>query len=402
MFSAASLLTLLALSITGSPVAVRNSRITLPMIRRSKFSNSTNLVQRDEARVAAFMDYSTHGQPGPADVLIKNDGYGYMVSVDIGDPPTTYNLVVDSSSANIWLGADTKYKPTDTSFNTERRVGATYGSGSFEGILWTDTLTLYKGVTITEMPISVASESEGLVDDGVLGIGPTGLTLHTLRDSPEEPIPTVTDCLYKQGIISQPLVGMFFKPALKDANDDGELSFGDTDPVMYVGEIVYTSITATPRSARYWGIDQRITYGTTEILSSTAGIIDSVCTFLLIVSDAFDSYKAATGAELDPETGLLTVTLEQYDALRPLDFHIGGETFSLSPNAQIWPRSLNYLVNGVDGAIYLVVKSLPRHLGSGLDFINGYVFLEHFYTVLDTRKSRIGFAKTPFADVTTN
>ncbi|KAG2360438.1 aspartic peptidase domain-containing protein [Suillus spraguei] len=401
MFSATSLLTVLALSITGSPVSVRNSRITLPMTRRSKFSNSTNLVQWDEARAASFMNHSMHGRR--ADIFLKNDGCSYRISVDIGDPPTTYNLLVDSGSANTWVGANTKYKPTEDSFNTGQRVGQTYGFGFFEGILWTDTFTLSKEFTITEMPIGVASESEGFYGDGILGIGPTGLTLPRLRDSPEEPIPTVTDCLWKQGFISQPLVGMFFQPTPRDTNehDYGVLSFGEPDPIFYIGRIAYTRITATPVSSRYWGIDQMITYGTTEILHSTAGIVDSGCTFLLIVSDAYDNYKAATGAELDPATGLLTVTPEQYGALQPLDFHIGGETFSLSPNAQVWPRSLNHLVNGVDGVLYLVVKSLNRRFGSGLDFINGYIFLERFYTVLDSRRSLVGFAKTPFTDDTT-
>ncbi|KAG2361480.1 aspartic peptidase A1 [Suillus spraguei] len=399
MFSVACLLTLLALSITGSPVSVRNSRITLPMTRRLKFSNSTNLVQQDEARVAAFMEYGTHAR-----IPIENDGFNYMVSVDIGDPLTIFTLTVDSGSANTWVGADTKYKPTDTSFNTEQRVGQTYNSASFEGILWTDTFTLADEFTITEMPIGVASESKGIVDDGILGIGPTRLTLSTLRDSPEEPIPTVTDCLYKQGIISRPLVGMFIQPATTGKNDDGdgELSFGEPNPAMYIGNIAYTRMTTTPRSARHWGIDQRITYGTTEILSFTAGVVDSGCTFLWIVSDAYDSYKAATGAELDPATDLLTVTLEQYGALQLLGFHIGEGTFSLSSNAQIWPRSLNSLVNGVDGAIYLVVKSLRRRSGSGLDFINGYVFHERFYIVLDTDESLVGFAETRFTHVTTN
>ncbi|KAG2364412.1 aspartic peptidase domain-containing protein [Suillus spraguei] len=373
------------------------------MTRKSKFSNSTNLVQRDEARAAAFMDYRTHIRH--AYVPIENDGYDYIVSVGIGDPPTTCKFIdVDSGSANTWVGAGTEYEPTDTSFNTEKRVGGTYdsGSGFFEGILWTDTFTLTDDFTITEMPIGVASEWSGIDDDDILGIGPTRLTLSTLREFPEETIPTVTDCLWKQGTIDQPLVGMFFQPATRDTNDDGELSFGEPNPAMYIGNIAYTHITTIPLPSRYWGIDQRITYGTTEILRSTVGIVDSGCTFLLIVSDAFDSYKAATGAEFDPETRLLTVTLEQYDALRPLVFHIGGETFGLSPNAQIWPRSLNSLVNGVDGAIYLVVKSLDTHFGSGLDFMNGYVFLERFYTVLDTRRSLVGFAKTLFTDVTTN
>ncbi|KAG2351461.1 hypothetical protein BDR07DRAFT_1319349, partial [Suillus spraguei] len=68
-------------------------------------------------------------------------------------------------------------------------------------------------------------------------------------------------------------------------------------------------------------------------------------------------------------------------------------------NAQIWPRSLNSRINGGSGGddIFLIVKGLEAPTGSGLDFINGYVFLQRYYTVFDSSTiSRVGFAHTPF------
>jgi cathepsin E len=43
-------------------------------------------------------------------------------------------------------------------------------------------------------------------------------------------------------------------------------------------------------------------------------------------------------------------------------------------------------------------------LGSGLDFISGYVFLERFYTVYDSGPAvrRFGIAPTPFTTAVTN
>jgi hypothetical protein len=40
--------------------------------------------------------------------------------------------------------------------------------------------------------------------------------------------------------------------------------------------------------------------------------------------------------------------------------------------------------------------------GTGLDFIDGYTFLERFYTVFDTTNSQFGIAPTEFTDATTN
>jgi saccharopepsin len=67
--------------------------------------------------------------------------------------------------------------------------------------------------------------------------------------------------------------------------------------------------------------------------------------------------------------------MDQYKALKPLNFNIGGNTYSLSPNAQIWPRSLNTQIGGNSNSIYLIIGDLRTILGDGLDFINGYSFL---------------------------
>ena len=103
-------------------------------------------------------------------------------------------------------------------------------------------------------------------------------------------------------------------------------------------------ITGTSPANEYWGINESIKYGSTTILSETAGIVDTGAsaasgndkgvilidndiigtTLILLATQAFDSYQDATGAELDDTTGLLTVTTSQYDALEDLIFDIDG------------------------------------------------------------------------------
>jgi hypothetical protein len=134
----------------------------------------------------------------------------------------------------------------------------------------------------------------------------------------------------------------------------------------------------------------------------------------LLATDAFNAYKKATGATLDNATGLLTISTTQYNNLKNLNFVVGGvsaqsaalciltgillahlqKTFALTPNAQIWPRALNEDIGGTSGKIYLIVNDLGSDSGEGLDFINGYTFLERFYSVYDTTNKRVGFATT--------
>ena len=51
---------------------------------------------------------------------------------------------------------------------------------------------------------------------------------------------------------------------------------------------------------------------------------------------------------------------------------IGGTTYELTANAQIWPRSQNSQLGGDEGKIYLIVADMGSPSGQGLDFISGF------------------------------
>ncbi|KAG2074965.1 hypothetical protein BDR04DRAFT_125684 [Suillus decipiens] len=90
-------------------------------------------------------------------------------------------------------------------------------------------------------------------------------------------------------------------------------------------------------------------------------------------------------------------------ALTPLVYRFAQQTYILTPNAQIWPRSLNTVIDGEMGSVYLIISDLGEGIGEGdYDFIIGLVFMQRFYTVLDATNSQVGFATTPFTDATTN
>ena len=213
-------------------------------------------------------------------------------------------------------------------------------------------------------------------------IGPVDLTAGTVLPSRSE-VPTVTDNLFSQGTIAQNVVSVSFEPTTSDSDTNGELTFGGIDTAKFTGDIVYTPITSTSPASNYWGIDQSITYGSTSILGTTAGIVDTGTTLIMIATgvsadhahcnsitcsphlfhaDAFQKYMAATGAVPDQNTGLLMITPDQYAALENLYFTVGDATFELSPNAQIWPRALNTNIGGVAGNIYLVVADVRINL----------------------------------------
>jgi hypothetical protein len=386
------------LSIAASPVEIRDSPITLSIARRLNTSGGTiNLLQHDQSRAAALkaVGKDTLGRR-TGSIPVTNDAVDYIASIGIGNPATTYNLIVDNGCSVTWV--DDTYVKTSTSVDTGKAIAVYSGSVPFSGTEYTDTVSLGDGLTIIQQPIGVASTSTGLTGvDGVLCIGPLDLT--EIQADPSTTIPTVTENLYSQGIISEIVVSISFEPTTSESDTNGELTFGGTDATKYTGAIAYTPLTTTYPSSYYWGINESITYGTTTILSETAGIIDTDNTLILIATNAFSLYQSATSGISDDTTGLLRITSTQYSALENLNFNVGSDTYALTPNGQIWPRALNTYIGGSTSYIYLIVNSIGTPSGEGLDFINGYTFLERFYTVLDTTNSQVGFATTAYTSV---
>ncbi|KAG1836453.1 acid protease [Suillus subalutaceus] len=400
MFPSKTLLStlLIALSAVDASPLRREAAPTLAFTARMNArANNVKIVDADRARAQAMQDPSINKRASSSSFSIASAVTSYTAQVGIGSPATQYTLLIDTGSSNTWVGAKTAYKHTNTSVATGDSVSVSYGTGSFSGEEYLDTVTLSSALVITKQSIGVASSVQGFdLVDGILGVGPTDLTQGTVSNV--DSVPTVTDNLYSKGTIGTEALGVYFAPG----GSAGELTFGGFDSSKTTSSVKYVPLTTTSPSSQYWGIDQSITYGSSTILSATAGIVDTGTTLILIATDAFNKYKSATGGMLDNNTGLLMITSAQYSKLQTLNFKIGGTSYGLTPNGQIWPRSLNTDIGGSSNNIYLVVSDIGSNSGTGLDFVNGYSFLQRFYSVYDTTKHRVGFATTSSTSAVSN
>ncbi|KII86728.1 hypothetical protein PLICRDRAFT_177476 [Plicaturopsis crispa FD-325 SS-3] len=410
---------LLATCVSTTPVLVPHLSPVISVRANINASNtpSINIVAADQARAASLI------LAGRASVLDKrgkkastsksnstmhavsasNAAVTYTTTIGIGSPATQYTLLIDTGSSNTWIGADSShgYTQTSSSKNSGNSVSVTYGSGSFSGTQYTDTVTIGSGLTIKSQSFGVASSSTGTSGvDGILGIGPVGLTSGSLGGS-SATVPTVTDSLFSQGSIPSNQIGVYFAPQAS-SDSSGSMMFGGVDSTKYTGSITYAPITSKSPSSAYWGVDASISYGSTTFVKSSAGIVDTGTTMTLIPSDAFALYKQKTGAVVDSTTGLLTITAAQYAKLKDFNFVIGGKKHALTPNAQLWPRSLNTALGGSASSIYLIIADIGHNSGSGFDWIAGYTFLERHYSVFDTANKRVGLATTAHTSDTSN
>ncbi|KAJ7824770.1 acid protease [Mycena olivaceomarginata] len=353
---------LLALRVAAGPVLVNENPITLDISRRFNFTGCS-VVQSDLARINAFKNRSTvKNGLNARDVIsetVVNRAVNYIATVGVGSPATSYDLLIGhgkSLSLSLrCISPGKNYVVTSTSTQTTDSVTVAYGSGSFSGTEYTDQVTLAPGLVIPNQSIGVASSSSGLDGiDGILG-GPSPPTRIA--------IPTVMDNLVSQGTITNNLFGISFQPTTTDEDANGSIAFGGIDSTKFTGEIAYTPVTLD--LARVTVLGHRPGDGTTSILASTAGIVDTGSTLIHLATDVLltlarrvQQYQSATGGVFDAATGLLTITATQYAALQNLNFIIGASG----------PRSLNTAIGGSANNIYLVVIDSGSPSGQGLDF----------------------------------
>ncbi|KJA26749.1 hypothetical protein HYPSUDRAFT_63538 [Hypholoma sublateritium FD-334 SS-4] len=400
---------LLALCVVAKPVALRSgSSHSLPISKRLNTTSIHNLVHHDQLRAKYLKSRACFngGLDTRTNQPVENQAVQYIATIGVGSPITNFSLAVDTGSSNTWIGADTDnpYVKTSSSSATSNNVTVYYGSGSFSGTEYIDKVTLTPELVISKQSIGVASQSSGFSGiDGILGIGPVDLTAGTLSPSESASIPTLTDNLFAAGTIAYDSIAISFAPTTVESIINGEISWGATDSKKYTGSITYSPLTSTSPASEYWGVDISVVYGKSHtVVSETAGIVDTGTTLILFATDYYKKYKSATGATDDSTTGLIKFTSSQYSKLSSLFVTFGGETFELTANAQIWPRSLNTAIGGTSSSIYGVVSDLGSSSGEGLDFILGYTFLERFYSVYDTGNARVGLATTSHTTATSN
>ncbi|KAJ8696003.1 hypothetical protein PTI98_005906 [Pleurotus ostreatus] len=394
----------LALSAVATPlVTIRSTPVTLPLAKRLNITKGVDLGKQARARAKGLRALgeakargASHFEIGAIiNEPVVNQAVTYTAVARIGNPATTFpNLLIDTGSSNTWVGATTPFRNTATTQDTGELMQVTYGSGFVLGEEVLDKFDLGGGLVVPQQSIGSAifqSGFDGL--DGILGIGPVGLTSGTTQGGGL--VPTVTDNLFSSGIISANQIGISFNPTTTVVSPNGELTWGGVDTSKFTGGLTFVPVTSTSPASSFWGIDQSVSIGNNVILPTTAGIVDTGTTLLLIATDAFARYQASTGGVPDAATGLLRITPQQFINLQNVDFHIGGTTFTLVPNAQIWPRALNTAIGGSNSFVYLIVADLGTPSGEGFDFVNGFAFLERFYSVFDTTNRRVGFATTP-------
>ena len=196
-------------------VQLNVANVTIPEIDRARASH---LFARGQAKVAGNDTIPSFDRRASS-FSITNTVLAYTTVINIGSPATSHTLPIDTGSSNAWVGGTVlgphkkgqrRASAQDTVFRQVMGLGHSVALSVSIYINWQTvlinnpfsflgTVSLSSSLAITNQSIGAASSSQGFENvDGLLGLGPTGLTYGTITEQPNSKIPTISDNLCSQ------------------------------------------------------------------------------------------------------------------------------------------------------------------------------------------------------------
>ncbi|EJC99573.1 endopeptidase [Fomitiporia mediterranea MF3/22] len=336
-------------------------------------------------------------QPGPISDKIANGGHKvplsdfmnvqYFTNVTLGSPPQEFRVILDTGSSNLWVpstkcrsfGCSMHAKYNSSASSTYQENGTdihiTYGSGSMEGFVSKDV------VTIGDLKIDGQDFAEATKDpgpafafgkfDGIFGLGYDTISINHITP----PFYSMVN----QGLLGAPIFSFRFGSS---EDDGGEATFGGIDESAYTGEINYAPV----RSREHWEVElPKYAFGDNEfILENTGGVIDTGTSLINLPVDVAEKLNAQIGAKKS-RTGQYTVDCKKVPEFPEFTLWFNGQAYPLKGSDYIIESQglctssfTGININGPGGALWII----------------GDVFLRRYYTVFDLGNDAIGFAKS--------
>ncbi|PSR73403.1 hypothetical protein PHLCEN_2v10695 [Hermanssonia centrifuga] len=309
----------------------------------------------------------------------------YFAEISLGTPPQIFKVILDTGSSNLWVPsvqctsiacflhqkydnkASSTYKANGSEFSIQ------YGSGSMEGFVSQDTLTI-GDLTVKGLDFAEATKEPGLAFafgkfDGILGLAYDTISVNH-----------ISPAVYK--MIDQELLdsNVFSFRLGSSEEDGGEVIFGGIDDAAFTGKLHYVPV----RRKAYWEVElEKITFGDDELeMENTGAAIDTGTSLIALPSDMAEMLNTQIGAKKG-WNGQYTVECDTVPHLPDLVLYFDSQPYTL--------KGTDYILE-VQGTCMSSFTGLDMPNGMNL-WIVGDVFLRKYYTVYDLDNDAVGFAK---------
>jgi hypothetical protein len=327
---------------------------------------------------------------------IEAQDVGYLATVQMGTPPRDFLILMDSGSADLWVGAETCQSQngggcgnhnflgpqSSTSFEaSEVPFKVTYGTGQVSGTIVQDNINI-AGLPLDAHTFGVALEES--VDfsgaqtpfDGLMGLAQSTLS--------EQQTLTPIEALAQAGLVTDAIVSYKIS-RLADNKNDGEITFGGLDETKFDPKTLTTVPNVNKQGFWEASMDAVTVNGKDTGLKGRTAILDTGTTLIVApASDAAAVHAAIPGAQSDGQGGFtLPCTTSASVALT-----FGGQSFSIEPQDLAFQP-----VDANDPQGDCVSGIASGNIGGAQEWLVGDVFLKNAYFSTDVSKNTLSVAK---------
>ncbi|PAV16553.1 acid protease [Pyrrhoderma noxium] len=327
---------------------------------------------------------------------IEANDVGYIATVQIGTPGQDFKLLMDSGSADLWVGSENCVAETgggdcgnhtflgtqsSSSFvDTGKQFEVTYGSGHVSGDIVTDDLS-FAGLSLNTHTFGVANtESVDFSSDSTTFDGLMGLAQSTLSN---QGVLTPVESLAKAGSISAAITS-FKLGRISDGNNDGEVTFGGLD----TSKFDTSTLTELDNVSQvgFWeaSMDAVTVDGQDTGLQGRTAILDTGTTLIIAPDADAQAVHAAIPGAKSAGQGSFTIPCTTTASVA-LTF--GGRSFAINPTDLLF---LPVDQNDLTGDCVSGISS--GQIGGATEWLVGDVFLKNAYFSTDVDKNTISLA----------
>jgi len=352
--------------------------------------------QREILRNKYSQDSNSKRSTGKNLLTNQNADSSYYGTIAIGTPPVSYNIIMDTGSADLWVldsactggcnGVATFNPSQSSSFtNLTTSFSIKYGSGDAQGFLARDVVQL-AGFSVTNQVFAVCDTiSDGLLDTPVSGL--MGLGWQPIASSDAVPF---WQTLASSGAWDEPVMAFQITRFLnisqtRSLEPGGTFTMGTLNSSLYTGDIDYVNL--PDNAVTYWTLPltSLTVQGNSVTLASGESSYTAIDTGTTLIGGPQDAI-ASIYANI-PDSSAATGDFEGYyeypcDTEVNVSLSFGGRTWSISPaDFAMTMTSSNRCI----GAFFVIGTSTPA-------WIIGDTFLKNVYSVFRYDPPSVGFA----------
>ncbi|KAL1922889.1 uncharacterized protein VTP21DRAFT_9265 [Calcarisporiella thermophila] len=314
----------------------------------------------------------------------------YFGEIGLGTPPQKFTVVFDTGSSNLWVPSthcnsiacflhnryDSQLSKTFKENGTEFAIR--YGTGSLEGIISNDVLTV-GGIKVQGQDFGESVKEPGLTFafgrfDGIFGLGYD-------RISVQHVVPPFYNMVDKK-LVDEPVFAFWLNRASEsgEGGEGGEMVLGGTDKNHYTGDIHWAPV----RRKGYWEVElEDVKFGGESIdIEPVGAAIDTGSSLFAVPTMLADLINKQIGAKKN-WSGQYTLDCSVVGSLPDFCLTFNKKDFCLSGK--------DYILE-VQGQCVSGFMGMDIPAPAGPLWIVGDVFLRKFYTVYDLGNDRVGFA----------